>query len=207
MWTSLQNEETQSVFFVKHVQPNYVADRVQENHITIASGQTRIQAIYRTLPIKIYLTQATEELWLCLHLVFFLLVVPVWAHSCVISTHVRTRIRARFHHTRLALHSQKFPEAVLFFVPTRNVQESKNWVQTNRNYAVLLLLNLAVLFRWFEEVARFGSFWKKQAKSEQAKSNHLQAAFTKSMCTPVSWSRWGLILDFFGLFQFNLGWG
>ncbi len=28
------------------------------------------------------------------------------------------------------------------------------------------------LFRWFEEVARFWSFWKKPAKLEQAKSNH-----------------------------------
>ncbi len=55
-------------------------------------------------------------------------------------------------------------------------------------------------FWWFEEVARFGSFWKNQAKSEQAKSNHLQAAFTKSMYTEVSWSRWGSILDLLGSF-------
>ncbi len=37
--------------------------------------------------------------------------------------------------------------------------------------------------RW---VARFGSFWKKQAKLVRAKSNHLQAGSSKSMCTAVS---------------------
>ena len=81
---------------------------------------------------------------------------------------------------------------------------------------------------------RFGSFWEKWVISDQAKSNHLQAAFTKSMCTAVSWSRWRSILDLlgsftsiwvgdiapgrilvkmkinfgsFGLFYFNLSWG
>ncbi len=56
------------------------------------------------------------------------------------------------------------------------------------------------LFGWFEELVRFVSFWKKRAKSEQAKSNHLQAASSKSMSTAVSWSRWGLIWDLLGSF-------
>ncbi len=38
-------------------------------------------------------------------------------------------------------------------------------------------------------LVRFVSFWKKPAKSEQAKSNHLQAGSSKSMSTAVSWSR------------------
>ncbi len=48
--------------------------------------------------------------------------------------------------------------------------------------------------RW---VARFGLKW---AKSVRAKSKHLQAASSKSMCTTVSWSRWGLICDLLGSF-------
>ncbi len=55
--------------------------------------------------------------------------------------------------------------------------------------------------RW---VARFESFWKKWAKLVRAKSNHLQAGSSKSMCTAVSWSRWGLIQDLLG--SFGLFW-
>ncbi len=49
-------------------------------------------------------------------------------------------------------------------------------------------------------VAWFGSFWRKQAKLVWAKSNHLQAGSSKSMCSAVSWSRWGLIWDLLGYF-------
>ncbi len=40
--------------------------------------------------------------------------------------------------------------------------------------------------RW---VVRFGRFWKKRAKSVRAKSNHLSAGSSKSMCIVVQWSR------------------
>ncbi len=61
-------------------------------------------------------------------------------------------------------------------------------------------------WRWFGQlyflgdlrwVARFGLKW---AKSVRAKSKHLEAASSKSMCTAVLWSRWGLIWDLLGSF-------
>ena len=46
---------------------------------------------------------------------------------------------------------------------------------------------LSVLFLDdLRSLVRFVSFWKKRAKSEQAKSNHLLAGSSICMCTPVS---------------------
>ncbi len=43
-------------------------------------------------------------------------------------------------------------------------------------------------------------FGLKRAKSEQAKWKHLQPGSMKSMCTPISWSRWGPIGGLLGSF-------
>ncbi len=100
------------------------------------------------------------------------------------------------------------------FAPTLDFFSAKMWgrlVFLSLRWPCQHTINrlLRVLHSLFSDdlsLVRFVSFWKKRAKSEQAKSNHLQGGSSKSVCAPVLWSNEHQFCIFWALLvQFGLG--